>query len=160
MNDEYIKSLEQLGRDIIDCVYDNEGNIIEDNLQYIDAFNKTLGEFRQSHPVEVAKIEAEVRRYEAEKQSEKAKIEATSRVDVAKIEAESRIAVANIEADATKKAATKRMVGEVIGGVIGGVVGLVGIFVNFVNLNTVVYSEEKANRIASSKLLQFISKKP
>lgn len=149
MNDEYIKTLEQLGRDVIDCVYDDEGNIIQDNLQYVDKFNEALGKFRQEHPIEVARIEAEVRRYEAEKQ-----------LDKARIEADSRIAVAQIEAEATKKAANKRMIGEIVGGAIGGVVGLIGILFNFVNLNTVVYAEEKSNKIASSKLLGFISKKP
>lgn len=148
MNEEYVKKLENLGKDVIDCVYDDEGNIIQDNLQYVDKFNEALGKFRQEHPVEVAQIEASVRRYEAEKQ-----------LDKARIEADSRIAVANIEAEATKKAANKRMIGEIVGGAIGGVVGLIGIFVNFVNLNTVVYAEEKANRIASSKLLKFISTK-
>ena len=51
------------------------------------------------------------------------------------------------------------MIGEIVGGAIGGAVGLIGILFNFINLNTVVYSEEKANKIVSSKFLGFISKK-
>ncbi len=76
------------------------------------------------------------------------------------IDSESRIEEAKIKAEADISVAKYRSATDGISGGVGAVVDIAKIIANSVNMKSVIWAEESANKICNSKFLGFIKKQP
>ena len=76
------------------------------------------------------------------------------------MEAEAKVEQAKIKAEADISIAKYRSATDGISGGIGAVVDIAKVIANSVNMKSVIWAEESANKICNSKFLGFIKKQP
>lgn len=146
MNNELSKVFEQFSSDITECCYDDDGNIIPDNVGNVVSVMNAYSKYLDS----VSKV------IDAEKKAE-------CELEIAKIKAETDLKIAELNREANFEAAKTRSRGDGIFGLIGVVItagtNIYKTITNKSNLKALIYADKVLNEIIPPQQIQFIEKK-